>query len=425
MRVKVLLLLGLCLTSFLSSASTTGSKVTINYTGQESDLVTLQRMISETRYRSEDYQGTCTRQIPYVVNECHDETRYREVCRYVAGHQDCETRYENECRYETRYREECSRGPSRRVCNQVPGRRVCHTGPSRQVCRDRNGQQVCRTVPGREVCRTGPSRQVCTNEPGRRTCRQVAYQDRVCRSVPRQHCEWIPGRNVCSQVPYSENVCADVTRYRAEDYSCTQTRQVPYQFAKKVNARVDVEFTNESARVLGLDLSFILNSEGQLGHKVEDNSNYFVAKNVNIDRHDSGDEVDITGTAKFVLFANSDVLDLVKTDVSVAEFNKNRLVFNVGRGHDLAKETIGLELVRLRSIMNDKTLINRVLAKNEYSLKQNENGTGVLIINLKQFDFEIKDKSHKIKLNIALDLDSSLNSEQTHFTKYAEFEKRP
>lgn len=425
MRVKVLVLLGLCLASFLSSASAVGSKVTINYSGQENELITLQRMISETRYRSEEYQGTCTRQIPYVVNECHDETRYRQECSYVDRHQDCETRYENECRYERRYREECSRGPSRRVCNQRPGRRVCRTAPGRQVCRNHNGQRVCRNVPGREVCHQEPGRQVCTNVPGRRTCRQVPYQDRVCTTVPRRHCEWIPGRNVCSQIPYSENVCEDVTRYRAEEYSCTQTRQVPYQFAKKVNAKVDVIFTNESAEVLGLDLSFLLNSNGMLGHKVQENPNYFVAKNISVDRHDSGDEVDITGTAQFVLFAQSEVLDLVKSDVTVAEFSKNRLVFNVGRAHNLAKETVGLKLVRERRVMRDKTLINRVLSKNEYTLKQDENGNGFLIINLKQFDFKVKDKSHKIKLNIAIDLDSSLSSEQTHFTKYAEFNKRP
>ncbi len=428
MKMRGMLLLLLCVCSFLASANNSNqSTVDVTYSGQSSELITLERILAETRYRAEEYEGTCTRQIPYTEYECNDVTSYREECHHVPGENECSTVYERECNYETRYRQECHNGPSRRVCTNGPGRRVCRQGPAQEVCHVMNGRRVCRTKPGRQVCHTQPGREVCRMEPGRRVCSSQPYQDYVCNNVPRRQCDWIPAHNVCSDVPYTDNVCGDVTHYRAEDYVCTQTRQIPYVFDKKVSVKVELGFQKDSEESSPMTISFAINDDGELVSTIQqqDQIPYFVTKSEDINRHDSGDEVEIEGTIDLSLFNKSAILSLVNTKVKVVSFNSSKLVFSLGQSHDLATETISLELIRQRRVLNDYTLINRTLNKQEYKLETSNDGQTQLIIDLQQFNINVKDKSHKIKLDIALDLDESVPSEQRRFTKHSEFTKRP
>ena len=233
----------------------------INFRGQNSEVIKVEKNINVTRPVAYQVPDTCYNDVPYQSYECNDVTRYREECRYIPSSQNCWTDYDRVCRNVTRYREECSTGPSRQVCTQNPSREVCTERPSRQVCTERptrevcrtnsQGQQTCQTVGGGQSCQTvggGQSCQTvgggqsCHSVPGERTCRQVSYTDQDCDNVPRQRCENIPARNQCDQIPYSEEVCGNVTRYRQEPYACQRTAYRDETTAKKLTGQIDVRF---------------------------------------------------------------------------------------------------------------------------------------------------------------------------------------
>ncbi len=199
----------------------------VEYDGEESKEVFLNKMIQVTRTRTEMRDSTCTRSEPYQTQECNYETRYRNECSWQPGRTVCRDVPDRTCRNVTRYRQQCSTGPSRQVCRNEPSRRVCRT---------RNGQQVCRDVPGRRVCRS---------VPGQRTCRQVPYTDRVCSTTSRRVCDTTPGRNVCRDVAYQEYVCRTVTRYRDVTYSCQEPVEVPYQADVEYQHKVEFSFDDE------------------------------------------------------------------------------------------------------------------------------------------------------------------------------------
>lgn len=233
----------------------------INFRGQNSEVIKVEKNISVVRPVPYQVPDTCYNQIPYQSYECRNVTRYREECRYIPASQNCWTENERVCRNVTRYREECSNGPSRQVCTTNPSREVCTERPSRQVCTERptrevcrtnsQGQQTCQTVGGGQSCQTvggGQSCQTvgggqsCHSVPGERTCRQVSYSDQDCDNVPRQRCETIPARNQCDSIPYSEEVCGNETRYRQEPYACQRTEYRDQATAKKLTGQIDVRF---------------------------------------------------------------------------------------------------------------------------------------------------------------------------------------
>ncbi|MBL6989412.1 MAG: hypothetical protein ISR65_06525 [Bacteriovoracaceae bacterium] len=263
------------------------------YEGQITQNFVLENVLTQTRYRDEEIDDTCTREVPYTEEVCDYQTSYRSECRDIPGQQVCDDVPYQECTDVTRYRRECSEGPSTRECHREPDREVCHnepdrrecsTGPStrqchreadrqecsrapgRQVCRDKparevcetkpaqrvceqiNGRRVCRRIPGERVCRTVPGERVCTTEPGQRQCRTIPGE-RVCRDVPGQRecrtipgervcttvvgqrvCNDVPGRRICQRVPYTDQECTTQTR---EECSWLPGREVcedvPYQ----------------------------------------------------------------------------------------------------------------------------------------------------------------------------------------------------
>ncbi len=211
----------------LSLSAFAQSEQNFVFQGQPHEHVSLERVLSETRHRTEMQDTTCTRQIPYQDRECGHETRYRQECSWIPPRQECGRRDERRCRDVTRYRQECTQGPSRTECRDFPGGTRCHT--------DRNGNRICEPAPPQRRCET---------IPGERVCRQVPYRDQECTTHSVPWCYEVPGRNDCRQVPYSEYVCRDVTRYRTETYACRQPVQIPYQVRVPVKAQLDVQFVN-------------------------------------------------------------------------------------------------------------------------------------------------------------------------------------
>lgn len=233
----------------------------INFRGQNSEVIKVEKNIKVTRPVPYQVPDTCYNDVPYQSYECRNVTRYREECRYIPSSENCWTENDRVCRNVTRYREECSTGPSHQVCTNNPSRQVCTERPSRQVCTERptrevcrtnsQGQQTCQTVGGGQSCQTVGGGQSCTtvgggqschSVPGERTCRQVSYTDQDCDNVPRRRCETIPARNQCDQIPYSEEVCGNETRYRQEPYACERTQYRDETTVKKLIGQIDVRF---------------------------------------------------------------------------------------------------------------------------------------------------------------------------------------
>ena len=276
-----------CLLALLLCANAFAQEtVDFQYNGQPQEALSLERILVETRTRTEMQDSTCTRQIPYQENECGNETRYRQECSWIPSRQECGRRDERRCRDVTRYRQECSRGPSRERCVDYPGGEVCSNGPSREICENRDGPEECRetpngrvcrrlpptrncrTVPGERTCRPAPPQRRCETIPGEQVCRQVPYNDQECTydSVP--YCYEVPGRNDCRDIPYQEYVCRDVTRYRSESYACQRPVEIPYQVNIPVKANLEVRFVEND---LGVEVPFtaLLNKNKTLNLKAK------------------------------------------------------------------------------------------------------------------------------------------------------------
>lgn len=215
----------------------------INFRGQNSEVIKVEKNINVTRPVPYQVPDTCYNQIPYQSYECRNVTRYRQECRHIPSSERCWTDTERVCRNVTRHREECSTGPSRQVCTNTPGREVCTERPTREVCRTNpSGGQSCQTVGGGRSCTTVGGGQSCHSVPGERTCRTVSYTDQDCDNVPRRRCETIPSRTQCDDIPYSEEVCGNETRYRQEPYACERTQYRDETTVKKLVGQIDVRF---------------------------------------------------------------------------------------------------------------------------------------------------------------------------------------
>ncbi|MBA2405672.1 MAG: hypothetical protein H0V66_12925, partial [Bdellovibrionales bacterium] len=215
----------------------------INFRGQNSEVIKIEKNINVVRPVPYEVPSTCTRDIPYQSYECRNVTRHRQECHYVPDAQNCWTENERVCRNVTRYRQECHTGPSRQVCHERPSREVCVERPTREVCRTNSqGQETCQTVGGGQSCQTVGGGQSCDTVGGEQICRDVSYTDQDCDNVPRRRCENVPGHNVCRDIPYSEEVCGNETRYRQEEYACMRTLYRDVTTAKKLTGDVQVHF---------------------------------------------------------------------------------------------------------------------------------------------------------------------------------------
>jgi hypothetical protein len=221
------------------------------YAQQSTEEVILEGTREVTLYRTEYVDSTCTREEPYQINVCADETRYRNECTWIPARNICNTVNDRQCRDVRRTRSECKPGRTRRVCKDEPARRVCRT---------RNGVERCVDIPGRQNCRdvTGPQ-----------VCRDVSYTDRVCQSVPRRVCHNEPGRNVCRNIPYQDHVCRDVTRYRSISYACKEPVQVPYVVNKEFKYQVNFSF-NDVDQLGRAAIKLAMDKDGQINISYKD-----------------------------------------------------------------------------------------------------------------------------------------------------------
>jgi hypothetical protein len=215
----------------------------INFRGQNSEVIKIDKNINIIRPVPYEVPSTCTRDVPYQSYECQDVTRYRQECSWIPSSQNCWSENERVCRNVTRTREECHTGPSHQECHERPSREVCTERPTREVCRTNSqGQETCQTVGGGQSCQTVGGGESCRTVGGDRICRDVSYTDQDCDDVPRRRCENVPGRNDCRDIPYSEEVCGNETRYRQEGYACMRTEYRDVTTAKKLTGEVQIHF---------------------------------------------------------------------------------------------------------------------------------------------------------------------------------------
>lgn len=369
----------LMLLSFGASAESTKEVV---YEGQQFEAVELTNKKVETRYREEEVDDTCTRKIPYTVNECGYETRYRTECRMVPGYQDCRTVQDRTCRNVTRYRQECRNTGGGRTCRTVPGRRQCRTLPS-----------------GEERCRQLPSHQVCTNKPPVRTCRQVPYTDRVCTNTPRRQCDWVPSRQVCEEIPYQEHVCRDVTRYRTEEYACRRTVQIPYEVVTKLfDGKIDVQFKESNTLQSKANLTFSLDAEGKVSLQVKDLSENpaLILGKKKVEAEDQGDTLAINALYKLNFLDMNKILAPIQKPLKSFYLNETYLSFVVGKILKPEAITVTIKIKR-----KDKTILSKVLKATEYRLRDFEGDTK-LSLSLSQYDIDLRRREHSVTATIEM-----------------------
>lgn len=388
-----------------TSSSFASESTTIDFYGQESDLLTLDTINTVTRYRDRVVDSTCTRQIPYQTQECGNETRYREECSWQPGRNVCRTEYQQVCRNVRR---------TRRECTNQPGQRRCRMTQPRQICR--NGQ--CRTEPARRICEDGPSRQVCRN---------VNYNDRVCNREPRQVCNLEPGRNVCRNVSYQEYVCRNVTRYRSETYACRRTIQDPYEVNRKVSADVNIEYKG-ATRKADTSLIFNLLETGSLSIDIADNSpvDKLISVEKNLSINEEPDQTKTTGLITFKFFNKDKVLAPIKSGISSAGLSSSSAYFSIGKVSHPKKLNIHLKIVRDGLFSSPKTLLNKTLSSDHFSISENGNKSKVTV-DLSQFGVSLDDKKYEVTVKVMLDYGSeflNLDSNQSLSTQ-AFFELRP
>lgn len=342
------------------------------YTGQQIDTVLLSNVLQETRYRTETYETTCHRQVPYQDTECGNETRYRQECTTIPGHEDCHNVTDRECNNVTRYRNECHREPGREVCHHEPGREVCTNRPDREECSIVNGRRICRRVPGGRECHTVGGGRQCHTEPGREVCRSVPYTDQECRNITRRECNWVPARQDCRQIAYQEYVCHTVTRYRTESYACTQTREIPYTVTLKTyQAEVDFNFVPVDQN-LQTQFKISLDTAGKLNLLAQDASTPSVF--VQIIKHISQTEVNNLVTIKAlydVRFINTnEYTGIFEGNFELHSFDQDEMTFRIGEMNHPDKTIITLTFKQ-----DEHTWIDRILEEEDFQATPSENST--------------------------------------------------
>jgi hypothetical protein len=331
----------------LSAVSAFGAETeTFTFDGSETfKEVVLQSQVYRTEYRTETQQTTCYRQeIAGYRPECHFETR--QNCYYVP----------RTCRVVTT--NQCTNVPP--VC-----RPVCHNGPHGQICRD--------------VCSGGGTQ---------------------CRPVSHQQCTG--GFNQCT--PYQYQVCRDVPVYRQVAYACTQTIQVPYQvFDHTVDANVKINLANLPQGAIANEKFTVAIQKDDVVISVISSKNVliYVDKTQNVSVNGATKVIDANVQIKF-----ADLLSLrnTMTAISQIKIENNNLSFSLGRASNLQFKT-KLEIVQ-KKLFKDKTLINRELAPFEVNT-YNNNGQQFFSIDLARLGLTLKEKKHKIALEVQAVIDNA------------------
>ncbi|MCK5073213.1 MAG: hypothetical protein KAQ98_07275 [Bacteriovoracaceae bacterium] len=348
------LLIAACAFASVQASDVRSSRM-IKYEGQDGETFELENFVKETRYRTEQQEGTCTRQIPYQDTVCGDETRYRQECHTVPGREECHIENERRCRTVTRYRESC---------------RMVGGG---QSCRWVGGGQRCRMINGRRVCTNEPRRRVCVNRPGRRVCERVPYTDTECDYYPRRVCNWIPAHQECRQVAYTEYVCREVTKYRTETYACMRDVQVPYEVTRNITADVECLFNNELADVFA-EIAVNLTKDAKLKIRAKDTSErpVIILAKRKIEKDENGDDIHVRAKFRFDFVDLESTVSPVSREIEIEKFGRKKLHFNMGKILD--QENLK---IRVKIESSDKVWLNKELLEGDMNLEDVENGTRV------------------------------------------------
>ncbi|MGZ3788499.1 MAG: hypothetical protein ACXVLQ_08260 [Bacteriovorax sp.] len=413
-----------CSLSILMNSGFADTQKTINYENQREESFDLENFLKETRTRTEQVDSTCYRQVPYTENVCRNETRYRQECKTVPGHQECttvydpichtETRYENECHNEQdeptcrvviRYREECSRRGGGRQCHTVPPDIQCHRAP--------NGENRCDKIPAHEECNDSPGEQECRQAPYEerecssgsyhQVCNQVPRQQQVCENRSRQQCDWIPDRNVCENVPYQVPVCKDEVLYRQDPYACKKTVEVPYEVTLKTHkANVQVHFAATSSSVtpqfnVSLDTNGVMSITGKDAGATK--AAAFVKKQVK--NTEQAGVNSITALYNIAVLDRAELFGFMDKGLSNLDLKKTSLSFYVNGKFDVKRASLSVRIAK-----KDKVKFEKLLNANQFETEFDGIGTKVSI-DLEKLGAPklggVFSKKHQVTLKLKLD----------------------
>lgn len=332
--------------------------------GQNGDVVQINQSVNVTRPVPYDVPSTCYNQIPYQSYECHNETRYRQQCRWIPEAERCWTENDRQCRTVPQTRQVCQNGPDRQVCHDIPQRQVCVERPTREICHTNpQGQRVCNTVGGGRECHMTGGGRDCDTVPGPRTCHMETYYEQECHNVPRRQCERVPGRNDCDNIPYQEEVCGYETRYRSEPYACTKIEYKDVTTPKMLVGQIDVRFlTNGLSEEFPLQFkvdapnakfeSFSLNVKLLKDPKV-----VVILKNKSIKAEESADKIELRGVVVIEVVEANMITPIFPTAIKNAQFDKESSVLSLELAGGLsAQSTIEALIITRPVIFKSKTV---------------------------------------------------------------------
>ncbi|MDD4976706.1 MAG: hypothetical protein PHY93_20290 [Bacteriovorax sp.] len=413
-----------CSLLILMNAGFAETQKTINYGNQREESFDLENFLKETRTRTEQVDSTCYHQIPYTENVCRNETRYREECRTIPGHQECSTVYDPICHTETRYENECHSEQDEPICRVVihyreecsrrGGGRQCHTVPPDIQChRDRNGENKCDKIPAHEECSDSPGQQECHQAPyeerecssrsSHQVCRQVPREQQICENRARQQCDWVPDRRACENIPYQVPVCKDEVLYRQEPYACKKTVDVPYEVTLKTHkANVQVNFAENAASVTP-EFNISLSTDGVMSISGKDAGDTKAAAFVKkvVKNNEQAGVNSITAHYNIALFDRTSLFGFMDKGLSHLDLKKTSLTFYVTGKFDARRASLSVHIAK-----KDKVKFDKILNSNQFESVFDGIGTSVSV-DLEKLGSPklggVFNREHQVTLKLKLD----------------------
>lgn len=381
--MKSLLLTATFMCCFLLSAHAAETETFVFDGAENLKELLLKKEVYETRYRTESYNSTCTRQV---------QDGYRTECHYVTR-QSCHT-VPRTCH--TEYRQVCHNNPDichtapptcRDVCHQTPPacRNVCHSGPNGQICR--------------EVCSGGSRqcREVCSG--GGRVCRDGG---RSCHQQPYESCSG--GNQVCN--PYQEQVCSQVPTYHNEDYACVRTREIPYQVLSHIlDGKVVINFAEVPASVEAQEKFIVAVNDAEgiaLNLEASKKLLVFADKVQNIE--EQGNVKTINAAINVSFLSVEEIKQAIKNGIADISIQSNVLFFSLGDFNSKLKFKHKIKLVQ-KKLGQDKEILNKEIDSTLFEVS-NLNGKKLFALNLAKLNLKLKDKKHEVTINSEVVLDN-------------------
>lgn len=381
--MKSLLLAAAFMCCFLLSAHASETETFVFDGAENLKELLLKKEVYETRYRTESYDSTCTRQVQDGTRtECRDVTR--QNCHTVP--RTCHTEYRNVCHNNP---DICHTAPPtcRDVCHQTPPacRNVCHSGPNGQICR--------------EVCSSGSRqcREVCSG--GGRVCRDGGQS---CTSQPYQSCSG--GNTVCN--PYQDTVCSQVPTYHNEDYACVRTREIPYQvLAQILDGKAVINFANVPAGVEADEkFTVAVNDAEGITLNLEASKKLLVFADKVQTIEVQGINKTINATINVNFLSVEEINQAIKNGIADISIQSNVLFFTLGQADSQLVFKHKIKLVQ-KKLGKDEEILNKEIDSSLFEVS-NLNGKKLFALNLAKLNLKLKDKKHEVTINSEVVLDN-------------------